>query len=148
MKCTQDSHYHTAASLNWYHYATGIPLVILSAVSASSIVTEAETLGIFGSYAKLVASGLGLSVTVLAALQAFLGYEKRAAIHYKAGGQYGVLKREIDLKKELCEGQWLVNLNARWNALTEESPIIPLRIWRRKLKKSQKAQPLASHGLP
>jgi hypothetical protein len=139
MKCTQDSHYDTAASLNWYHYATGIPLVILSAMSASSIVADAETLAIFGSYSKLIAPGLGLSVTVLAALQAFLGYEKRAAMHYKAGGQYGALKREIDLQRDRCEGQWLMSLNTRWNALTEESPIIPLRIWRRKLRKSQEA---------
>jgi len=145
LKCTQDGHYDTAASLSRYHYVTGIPLVILSAVSASSIMTDAEIL--FGSsYSKLIASGLGLSVTVLAALQAFLGYEKRAAQHYNAGAEYGAIKREMDLKKDTCDGEWLVSLSGRWDALTKDSPIIPLRIWHR--KKRQQAQSSALPGLP
>jgi DNA-binding transcriptional MocR family regulator len=49
-------------------------------------------MSVFGSYSKLIAPGLGLSVTVLAARQAFLRYEKRAAVPYKVGGQYGVLR--------------------------------------------------------
>jgi hypothetical protein len=145
VKSTQDCHYDTAASLNRHHYATGIPLVVLSAIAASSIMTDAETLGIFGSYSKLIGSGVGLLVTALAAMQAFLGFEKRAGLHYKAGAQYGALKREIDLKRESGDDAWLSPLSERWNVLTEESPIIPLRIWRRngKAGSASKATSLA-----
>jgi len=143
VKHIQDCHYDAAASLSWQHYATGIPLVILSAVSASSLVTDADILAMFGSYAKLVASGLALLVTVLAAIQAFLGFEKRSGLHYKAGAQYGALKREIDLYKENHDGKWLSDVAEKWDALTTGSPIIPLRIWRRNSKPSPHRDQLA-----
>src|SRR5215831_3481065 len=136
-KNIQDCHYDTAATLKNYHYRIGIPLVILSAISASHILTEAEVFDLFRSYSKLTASCISLLVTILAAMQTFLGFEKRSELHYKAGVKYGAMKRKIEIMAD-CDEKNLSELNTAWNALTEESPIIPMRLWRKNEKKRGK----------
>jgi hypothetical protein len=139
VKHIQDCHYEAAASLRWYHYATGIPLVVLSVIAGSNLVSEAKLLEGFGPYVTLITSALSVMVTVLAAVQTFLEYEKRSELHYKAGAKYGAIKREIELHKNMQDAQWLTAVSTQWNTLTEESPIIPLRIWHRHEKKRQQA---------
>jgi len=135
-KNIQNCHYDAATTLKTGHYATGIPLVILSAIAASNILTDAEVLTRFAPYSKLTSSAIGLLVTVLAAAQAFLGFDKRAELHYKAGVKYGAIKREIEITESWDEKK-LSELNHQWNSLTEESPIIPMRIWRCNEKKKE-----------
>jgi hypothetical protein len=59
-KNIQNCHYDTAATLKFLHYATGMTLVILSAISASNILADAEIFVLFKPYSKLTASFIGL----------------------------------------------------------------------------------------
>jgi hypothetical protein len=135
-KNVQDAHYDASASLRRLHYFTGLPLVVLSALATSNLLAEAGIFASFTPYSKLTASVLSLLVTVLAAIQAFMGFEKRSALHYRAGAKYGAMKREI----ECCDpatiaDEELTKIRQKWDALTEETPIIPLGIWQANMKK-------------
>lgn len=146
LKHIQDSHYDAAGALHWYHYATGLPLVVCSAIAASSVVSDAKVLDVFGPYATLITSTLSLLVTVLAAIQTFLGFEKRSALHYKAGAKYGAIKRQLELHQGYEDGAWLSKIADDWDKATEESPIIPLSIWERTAKRREPED--ATEGAP
>ena len=140
-KNIQDCHYDASATLKNLHYLTGLPLVVLSVVSASNLLAKAETIESFAPYFDLTAAILGVLVTVLAAIQTFLGFEKRSEIHYRAGAKYGSIKREIELcdPANVDDGK-LSQIRQTWDALTEDTPIIPLRIWRMNEKKRESAR--------
>ena len=134
-KNVQDSHYDASATLKRLHYSTGLPLVVLSALSTSTLLTD---MAAFVPYSKLITSILTLLVTVLAAIQAFMGFEKRSELHYRAGAKYGALKREIEsCDPETMGDEELTKIRQTWDALTEETPIIPLGIWRANRKKKR-----------
>jgi hypothetical protein len=138
-KTVQDAHYDASATLKRFHYLTGLPLVVLSALATSNILAEAGVFPSFIPYSKLTAAILSLLVTVLAAIQAFMGFEKRSENHYRAGVKYGAMKRAIECcDPAAIEEKELAKIRQKWDALTEETPIIPLRIWRANEKKKNR----------
>jgi len=139
-KNIQDCHYDTAATLKLLHYATGMTLVILTAISASNIWADAEMFDLFKPYSKLTDSFIALLIAVLSAVQAFLGFEKRSELHSIAGTKYGEIKREIEITPPSDEADLLPTLYKKWSALTAESPIIPLRIWNKNEKKKEEKE--------
>lgn len=138
-KNIQDRHYNASATLKNTHYLTGLPLVILAAIVSSNAIGKVLDIPFFLPYSDYITASLSLFITVLAAVQSFMSFEKRAQLHYSAGVKYGELKRKIETMEASnpTDDQisvFLSELGRIWNSLTEESEPIPLRIWNKKAK--------------
>lgn len=132
----QNRHYDAAANLMRWHRWTGGLLVVLSVVEGSTLLVTLTKTTSLSQYEALVTGLLGLFVAVLAALQSFMSFESRADRHYAAGVKYGAIKRKLEAILSVDpSGQnaaaVLQEIGLEWDALTEESPPIPLSVWKR-----------------
>jgi len=138
----QNLHYDSAATMMRWHRWTGSVLVVLSLIEGSTLLktlTSATKPALYGTIAIGV---IGLVVAILAAMQAFLSFEARSRLHYIAGVKYGAIKRKLEVRFTAdpdCKdaATFLEELAPEWDALTEESEPIPLRIWKRGEKKEE-----------
>jgi hypothetical protein len=142
-KFIQDSHYQAAAILKRWHWWTGLPLVVVSTISGSNILLDGDYSLSVEAIMKVVAGLAGLLVAILAAVQTFMGFDKRSNLHYTAGVKYGVFKRKIEIlatksPKDEDITKFLTEMEDKWNSLTEESPPIPLRVWQSVYKRKKK----------
>jgi len=131
---SQFGHYGAAKYYGGLHYYLGIPVVVLSGIVGTSVfasigrTTDRILTIIIGMVSVLVA--------VLGSLQTFLRFSERAEKHRIAAARYGAVRREIEqlrgLNFDANENirEFVDKLRARMDGLAEESPDIPLRVWR------------------
>lgn len=118
-----------------WHYALGIPVLLLTAVAASDLFTNLARTAT-GRMA-LAISILRVLVPVLAGLQTFMNLSERAEKHRKIAANYGSIKRQI---KELLAfhrdqisefEKATTDLRAKIDALALEEPSVPRYIFTR-----------------
>ena len=125
-------HFQASNKLRTYHHRSGIPLVIFAALANAGL--WAVLLDLIPSWElifKLVLAVLGTIITVLSAIQAFLGFEKRSELHKYAATKYSSLSGEIDLLLNRSEGfktDDLTRITDKWNLITENAPLLPKNI--------------------
>jgi len=134
---SSQSHYNNAQRLGRLNLALGIPVICLSTAVAT---TAFATQDLFVSMG--IALGLAsLLAAILASLQTFLGFSERAEQHRTFGAKYGSLRREIEAllaREQISDAEFDAissDLLKRMDALAEQAPHIPSRVWFRTEKR-------------
>ena len=89
---------------------------------------------ILGWKGKIAVGTVSLLSAVLASIQTSLAFTARAEKHARAGVRFGALLKEIEQKTVSPPPdweEWATDFRTRWTALSEESPTIPNRIWKK-----------------
>ena len=123
------AHHQASIELKRFHYAIGIPLVVITA-------TVGAVGGSGQSKLSYLVAPLSVIAAVLAGLQTFLGFGERAEAHKKAGNAYAAIRREIEhmaasptANSELLQTR-LDEIRARMDSLPEQCSSLPGRIWK------------------
>lgn len=129
---SQWGHYEAERSLLRGHYALGIPLVLLTAFTGTSV------FGLISlnpdRWFKIVVGLTSVAAAVLSGLQTFLRMSDRAALHRGAAAAYADLRRDIEQRLATSRNQSdedLTQLRERLSYLADRSPAIPPRVWKR-----------------
>ena len=120
--CTHTSKSHFEAGTRWagYHYALGIPAVLLGAVAGTVSLNQLPELG----------GGLALAAALLTALQTFLKPGDRSASHKSVGDSYLALKNDARVFRQIglltaddeTAVRQVTDFNQRRNDLNAASP--------------------------
>lgn len=126
------AHYEAARQFEVRNLYLGVPIIILTAASGTSILA---TLGVETDVkAKIIIGGLSIVASILASLQTFLRYSEMAEKHKTVATKYGILRRELDElilippKGKSLKPEFITDFRKRWDAIDEESPSIPDKI--------------------
>jgi len=128
----QWAHYATGRFFTRSHYIIGIPLVLLTAFSGTSVFYVMTTnpnrkLGFVVATTSVIAAILG-------GLQTFLRLSDQAAAHRAAAVEYSGIRRYLEEVIATCSlnGTHDVTvLRDRFDDITKSSPPVPGRIWAR-----------------
>lgn len=130
----RDRHEEAARRCDMYRYWLGAPAVALSAVVGTSIFTSLGQAQVDPTLH--ISIGLvSLAAAVLASLQTFYNFADRAERHRLAGTKYKAIIREIEqelttpTELETNRAAWLDDLRKRLDALEEDAPVVPPRIY-------------------
>lgn len=138
---SRDRHNFAARKYDKWRYLIGIPATVLSAIVGTAIfatLSQGEpTLSQWesGFLIKIFVGFLAVFAAVLTSLQAFLDLGSYAEKHRLAGVRYKAIIRELEQmgignKAELSlDDPLLTELRKRLDALEEESPVIPPRVY-------------------
>jgi MFS family permease len=144
-------HYVAAERVERRGSALGIASAGLGIVVATSIFATLQASPSSGW--RIAAGILAAAAAVLAAMETFLGYGKRAAEHRSAGAAYGRLRREFDVfllefataKDRRILLSNLEELRRRMDELGETSSLIPPRSYKAAMRQiEQLNQPRAT----
>lgn len=137
MRVLEMAHHTTAADFGRRHRLLGTPVAIVSTIVGTAVFATLST-----SPHPAVQIGVGLlsvSAGVLASLQTFLNYPELAEKHKSSAVKYAGLRREIEQVSSMGGPpagelqQFLTSFRTRWDALDEESPSVPVMIYRKTL---------------
>ncbi len=137
----KNCHFQASNGYRLKHFWSGIPLVILAALANAGL--WAVLIDIDASRKdsiNLLIAILGTIITVLSAVQAFLGFDKRSEMHKNAATKYSALSGEIDFflhNPEEYSARDLKLIMDKWGLITESAPLLP-----RKMAKANKIKPL------
>jgi hypothetical protein len=128
----QWAHYATGRSFTRSHYIIGIPLVLLTAFSGTSVFYVMTTspnrnLGFVVATTSVIAAILG-------GLQTFLRLSDQAAAHRAAAVEYSGIRRYLEEVIATCSlngAHDVTVLRDRFDDITKGSPPVPARIWAR-----------------
>lgn len=125
----QSAHYAAAAHLKRGHFVIGFAIIIVS------IALLATTFASLGPPVKAVAAIANLLVAILAGLQTFVRLAERAEQHRLAAVRFGALRRSLEQHRATGPpgggAEFLDSFRTRWDELSEQSPEVPIRVWRR-----------------
>ena len=128
----QWAHYATGRSFTRSHYIIGIPLVLLTAFSGTSVFYVMTTspnrnLGFVVATTSVIAAILG-------GLQTFLRLSDQAAAHRAAAVEYSGIRRYLEEVIATCSlngAHDVTVLRDRFDDITKSSPPVPARVWAR-----------------
>jgi len=129
---SQWAHYESDKALMRTHYWIGIPLVLLTAFSGTSVFYAISTE--HSRYLDFIVAATSVVAAILGGLQTFLRLPEQAATHREAAVSYSVLRRAIEERISEAEPRGPGNLSAlrsQIDSIAERSPSIPSRAWRR-----------------
>lgn len=140
IRIAQTGHYEDAHKLRRKNAAFGIPVVLFSAIVGT---------GVFASLSeqnpsfnlRIVLGIISILAAALASLQTFLNYSEQSAKHLKAATELSSLKKEIEEKLAIlpaeAEGlnEFIKSVRSRWDAITNEAPLLADRTFNRNFKK-------------
>ena len=126
-------HYAAAKHFEECHRNLGIPVIILSTVVGTAVFASIQSSP--AAWAQALVGFLSLSAAIFSGLQTFLGDAQLAEKHKRAAVNYSRLRRELD---EFCafppdretRQVFVHDFRQRWNALEQEAPTIPDRIYK------------------
>ena len=90
---SQSAYYSEAERLRRCHYLLGIPVVILSTIVGTSLVTSSSGAPAVPNW---IAGGLSGVAAILASLQTFFRFGESAACHGTAADWYAAIRRDIE----------------------------------------------------
>jgi len=93
MYASQSAYYSEAERLRRFGYLLGIPVVVLSTVVGTSLVTSPSGAPIVPNW---IAGGLSGLAAILASLQTFFRFGESAAMHGSAADWYAAIRRDIE----------------------------------------------------
>lgn len=129
----QWAHYGAERRMQRSHFAIGIPLVLLTSFSGTSVFAtlSTDTSTTFTTIVGLTA----VAAAILGGLQTFLRVTDRAAAHRVAAGRYGSLRRTIEqelaINPDGITAETVTAIRDQLAELAEQSPPIPTRVWAR-----------------
>ncbi|MHC4565399.1 MAG: SLATT domain-containing protein, partial [Planctomycetota bacterium] len=124
-------HFQESAKLGKFHRSKGIPLVVLAAISNAGI--WAVVIKINSAYetsVNLVAAIIGTIITVLAAVQAFLSFDKRSEMHKNAAMKYSSLDADLEIllhRNQDISDEDMQAIKDKWSVITENAPVLTNR---------------------
>jgi hypothetical protein len=128
----KNCHFKASNRYRVIHLWTGTPLVMFAALANAGL--WAVLTDIFASSENLVKlglAGLGTIITILSAVQAFLGFDKRSEMHKNAATRYSALSGEIDLflnYPEKSKAEDFKLIMEKWGLITESAPLLPKKM--------------------
>jgi hypothetical protein len=129
----KNAHYDAGRYFAKLNHSLGIPVIVLSAIVGTSVFATLEQQ--VDLRIRIVFGLTNVAIAVLGSLQTFFGYAERVEKHRLAGAKYGSIARELEqviasgdatTKRELLD-----RLREHMDSLSQESPQIPPKIWRR-----------------
>jgi hypothetical protein len=135
----QLAHYDSEALFSRRHLWLGLPVILLSTIVGTSVFSTLQKTAQTpeGVNLRILVGMLSVAAAALAGLQTFLRYAERAEKHRVAGARFASLKTKIELvsclpptKPDELE-KALSQIQKSWTELSEETPAIPPRIWRK-----------------
>jgi hypothetical protein len=118
------AHHSEASRLNKLYYMTGFPSIILSSISGVGGLSSYDSNEVWIS---VTTSAIALCAGIFAALQTFMGFEKRSSSHRVAADSYGKLYRhieEVSLSGEYSH-ETMKDVKKRYDEIVETSPNLP-----------------------
>jgi hypothetical protein len=139
----QIGHYETGRAFEKRHFWLGVPAVILSTIVGTAVFASLAKFADEESllWPKIAVGLLSVVAAVLISLQTFLRYAEQAESHKTAGAKYAHLKQRLELLTTIPPDSddklkaELLSIEMEWEKVREESPNIPVKIWRRIEKK-------------
>jgi hypothetical protein len=146
----RDRHDRAARRMDSYRYVLGVPVVVLSAVVGTSVITDLQETVEWGIY---LVGLLAIASASLAGIQTSFNYSERAEKHRIAGVKYKAIIREIEETsskilehlnkadretpigkfkiddKEIDIHSYLSKLRIRLDRLEDEAPVVPQEIY-------------------
>ena len=122
-------HFETARIWGWFHWITGLPLVVLAALSNAST----STIEVVDSIAP-ISTYIPLALLLLSVLSTFIDAQKRMVAHQSCGNAYDALVNEVRIFRTIgCASDevdkvltaQLENLSNQKDRLNETSPATP-----------------------
>jgi hypothetical protein len=130
----QIPHYESARKFDRLHLWLGLPAIALSTIVGTSVFASlSKTADILF---QIVVGLLSVVAAVLTGLQTFLKYSELSEKHRIAGARFANLKHCIELLATLPPSsedelkQALTEIENRWAKLREDSPTLPMPIWK------------------
>lgn len=127
----QTAHYSAANRADRRTLLIGLPIIILTTLSATTVFAG----GVSDRPFALAAGLMSVIAAILAGIQTFLRFPERAEKHRIAGTRFGDIKRELELliavpsdNEQELKGK-LKDIKEQWRKLNEESPTAPGLIW-------------------
>jgi hypothetical protein len=123
----RDRHDQSARYFEKKNSWLGIPTIILSAITGTTIFASLATQDKMLIWVKIIVGLLSVSAAVLASLQTFYNYHERAEKHRSTGVKYKEVIRSIE-KNTLARGfsqQEIDNIYNRLNEIEESAPVVP-----------------------
>ena len=131
LKDLKNMHFQAADTLRRCHYLTGIPLVVIAALANAGIWAVVIDMSFLPeNRVKLLLAIFGTVITVLSAVQAFLGFDKRSEMHKNAAMKYSALSGDVDLllnQADSYKTEDLARIKDKWGMITENAPLLPGR---------------------
>ena len=134
-------HWDAARKYERINLRLGLGIAITGAISGTTAFTQLQQQTEQGGltiWMQIIVGIFAFTAAALGAAQAFMRPSEIAGRHKKAGQKYGTLRREIELHLYLetfadptKREPLLLDFNARWDAVDEESLPVPQRIYDR-----------------
>ena len=134
MRILELGHHTSAANFARRHRLIGIPVVVVSTIVGTTVFATISSSP--HPAAQILVGLLSVTAGVLSSLQTFLNYPELAEKHKVAAVKYGGLRREIEHVAAFASSppdelqKFLESFRIRWDALDEDSPSIPMAIYR------------------
>jgi hypothetical protein len=115
-----------------HHYLLGIPLVVLTAVTGTSVFATISATP--QRWFQLLIGGASVTAAVLGALQTFLRPADEVAAHRSAAAAYSALRRTLEQRRvqsSALPDDALDGARERFADLADRSPVVPPRVWER-----------------
>ena len=134
-------HWDAARHFERVDLALGVATALTATISGTTAFAQlGERAGQQGAslWSQVLVGVFGILAAALAALQTFFRSSELAARHKQAAVKFGQLRRELEETRALglpteCEkcAQVLTAFRQRWNAVDDESPPVPHRIYQK-----------------
>lgn len=128
---SQWAHYEAERRLLRGHYLIGLPLIVLSAFTGTSIFASIATNP--SRAFKTIVGFTALAGAILGALQTFLRSSDRAGAHRSAATDYSDLRRRLEVLLATDtnpNNEAVEQVRSRLGELAARSPAIDPRVWR------------------
>lgn len=131
MHINEEGHYNSAKYYEVLHRWLGYPVIVFSALVASSAYFAIDSLD--HPLAKITAIAMGAISVVLSSIQSFAKFTERVESHRTSGAEFSCLRREIEILAESPERQVsfedMNKIRRQIDSLTKNSLPIPKRYW-------------------
>ena len=134
MRILELGHHTAAAHFTRRQRLLGIPVVIVSTVVGTTVFATISSSP--HPAAQILVGILSVTAGILSSLQTFLNFPELAEKHKIAAVKYGGLRREIEQVGTFASSgsdqlqTFFESFRTRWDALDEDSPSIPMSIYR------------------
>jgi hypothetical protein len=133
IRLTHKAHIKASAAAERLNRAIGIPVVILSTITGTTIFASIDNSP--SMTAKITVGLLSVTAAVLASLQTWLNYSGRAERHRSAALQYGSLRRIVEellatfSDDHPCPSERLREIRECWDGIDSSAPALPQKIY-------------------
>jgi hypothetical protein len=123
-------HSRAAAQYSRMHLYIGLPVTVLAAAVGSSVFASVSTTEVW--WAVSVTGVASIAAAILSALQTFLNYSERAAVHAAAAAKFGALRRRIEviIVSPFDQSRLVQEVQAveeHWKTIDEGAPVLAQR---------------------